>query len=138
MPYNNNLLGKALSNTNYSAMSNILEEGSIEDNYNCIIVLTHEGTLSIFNLQSLLDDYAQHVENILKTPKKQKESKMSQLDDDSQASNDSYSDSESSEGEDVVGLLEREDFDFEAQFDNALSDGQVDDSPNFHEMLDSE
>ena len=63
---------------------------------------------------------------------------MSQQDDDSQASNDSYSDSQSSEGEDVVGLLEREDFDFEAQFDNALSDGQIEDSPNFHEMLESE
>ena len=70
VPYNNKLLGKALGNANYSAMTNILEDGPDETNHNCIIVLTTEGTLSIFNLQSLVDDYKLHVEKIQKTPNK--------------------------------------------------------------------
>ena len=96
-------------------MSNILEDGPSEENHNCIIVLTHEGTLSIFNLQSLVEDYREHVERILKTPnKKEHRRKLSQPDDEQQVSSESYSNSQSSEGEDAIELLEREDFDFAA------------------------
>ena len=56
-------------------------------------------------------------------------------------SDDSFTDSCSAEGEDAIELLEREDFDFDAQYDNALVEegGQRQnlDDPNC-EMSDSE
>ena len=63
-PYNTELLGMTLENANESIRTNknMAKSAEKEETYNCIIVLTHEGTLSIFNLQSLITDYNHHIE----------------------------------------------------------------------------